>query len=205
MSWRTCWGHTPRSSSLSRRASVTTEYGWVCRLTRNTLSTRINGAGYVVSGKLQPRRAHTTYAPMAKKSENGFRTAIKRVAIGGVLTALISLLIASVFRAVGSVVGFGTGPDDMMNLTVYGFVVGCVCWGIRAKPTSAAIVTGLTSALLVTTILIVLSLMSAHTHPRLPSIVAIAAFVYGIIGAVSGYSSGYCYLYTKKNYEMILL
>ena len=143
---------------------------------------------------------------MAKKqSVNAFWTVVKRVALGGVLTALISLLVALGLRLVGSVVGFGTGPDDMMNLTIYGFVVGCVCWGIRAKPISAAIVTGLTSALLVTTVLIGLSLVSGHAHPRLGSIVAVAASIYGLAGAISGYFSGVCYLYTKKNYALILL
>ena len=140
---------------------------------------------------------------MAKEHrENRFRAAIKRVAIGGVFTSGISILIALGFRMVGGVVGFGTGPDDVLNLTLYGFIVGCVCWGMRANPISAAVVTGLTSALLVTIALIVLSIISGQAHPRLASIVAIAAAVYGTIGLVSGYASGCLYVYTKQNYEM---
>ncbi len=141
-----------------------------------------------------------------QKSENGFWNAVKRVAIGGVLTFLTTLLIAMAFKAFGGLVGLGIGPDDVMNLSIYGFVVGCVCWGIRAKPIPAAIATGLTSGVVIVILVLVLgTVFSSARNPHLLSKAAMAATVYGIIGAASGFSSGCCYLYTKRNYEAVLL
>ena len=133
-----------------------------------------------------------------------FRVALVRGAAGGISNAVIAGLVTGIYAIVGHIIGFGTGPKDIEALAIYGFVVGCFCWGLRLGPKPAGFLAGTVSSLLITAVMIYISIYS-DDHPNPVLLILHAVPIYGSSAGISAWIGGMLYTRAAPLFNVVLI